>query len=198
MLNCDNVKSLLSQYLYNAYGDITECKISYLRYKPGVNCIITYTASFKKQLSERQPPVVFYAKVYTSDDYHNAVNKAQQHRWIKQTDMKPFIALPEHHTLLYFFPNDCALDGLRVLSNFKKIQRILYEHFNKYDEQNWRISDRRLRIATVRYKPERRAVLRCFIWAKNRLTNKKRRFRIYMRIYGDDRGSSVYSIQKKL
>ena len=108
------------------------------------------------------------------------------------------ISLPENRAILFLFPNDFVIEGLRILSDPKKVQRILYEHFEKYPEKDWRISDRLLRLTTVRYKPERRVVLHCKTRVFNRRTREGNKIRAYFRLYGDDHGAFVFSLQKDL
>lgn len=196
MLDPKNVRSILAERLSGRDRDFGDCAIPYIRYKPGTNCIIAYRLAVEGQGGEAE--ILFYAKVHTAEDYSTAAGKSKAHRWIEIPGFEPVLTLPEQSAILYFYPNDCVIDGLRVLSDPKKIQRILYEYHDKYPESEWRISDRKIRLTVVRYKPERRVVLRCDTKAVNRKSGERKPLTVFLRIYGDERGADVFSLQQKL
>lgn len=196
MLVPENVGSLLKGRLSENVGIIKECRILYIRYKPGTNCIVTYQLQVESDGDSKE--ILFYAKLYTENDYDNAARKAAASRWIPVPGLDPYLPFPDLATILYFYPNDCLIDGLRILSDLKKIQRILYESYDQYPEDKWRISNRQIHLNVVRYKPERRVVLRCNPRAKNRETDKWVWLKLYIRIYADDRGADLFSLQEKI
>lgn len=198
MLNADKVRLILKEKLTDVAGAITGCQISYIRYKPLTNCIVAYSLTYKSEHSDVAREILCYAKIHTDSDFKNAAEKAKSHRWMEIDPLPATLILTEFNAVIYFFPNDSIIDGLRLLSDPKKIQRILYEHYDKYPEKEWRISDRRLKFTPVRYKPERRAVLRCRTKTVNRQTGKKSPLEFYLRIYADERGADVYEIQRAL
>ncbi len=196
MLVPENVGSLLKDGLSESAGNIRECRILYIRYKPGTNCIVAYQLQVESGGDSKE--ILFYAKLYTKNDYDNAARKAAVSRWIPVPGLDPYMLFPDLATILYFYPNDCLIDGLRILSDLKKIQRVLYESYDQYPEDKWRISNRQIHLNVVRYKPERRVVLRCNSRAKNRETNKWAWLKLYVRIYADDRGADIFSLQEKI
>lgn len=196
MLVPENVCSILKDRLSKSVGNIKECRILYIRYKPGTNCIVAY--QLQVESDDYSKEILFYAKLYTENDFDNAARKAAASRWIPVPGLDPYMTLPDLATILYFYPNDCLIDGLRILSDLKKIQRILYESYDQYPEDKWRISNRQIHLNIVRYKPERRVVLRCNPRAKNRETNKWVWLKLYIRIYADDRGADLFSLQEKI
>jgi thiamine kinase-like enzyme len=139
-----------------------------------------------------------YVKLYTADEYKTALDKARLHRWANYCEMGEYLLLPDYLAILYFFPNDPAIDGLRIVENPKKIQRILYRHYEKYPQKDWRISDRKLKFDILRYKPERRAVIRFDTKAVRHADGHKEKLSVFARIYADDSGRQVYDLQKKL
>jgi len=198
MLDSKAVMDLLKERLGDALGEIERCEISYIRYKPVTSCIIAYALQCSREIFKGSTQFLLYAKIYIDGDYQNAVEKSRVHRWTEILDMDPVIILPDYRAILYLFPNDLIIEGLRVLSNPKKIQRILYKHYDRYPEEEWRISDRKLRLKVVRYKPERRVVLRSTTRAIHRRTNVRENVSVYIRLYGDDRGADVYTLQENL
>jgi Ser/Thr protein kinase RdoA (MazF antagonist) len=198
MMDPKAVVMILDEHLRGALGEIRDCNITYLRYKPATSCIIAYTLQCSREIIGRSSQFRIYAKVYADDDYQIAVEKSRSHRWVTVLDSDPVIALPEIRAVLYLFPNDSIIDGLRILSDPRKIIRILYENYDRFPEKDWRISDKMLRVETVRYKPERRAVLHCKSRVFNRRTGDRDRIRAYLRLYGDDRGADVFTLQRHL
>lgn len=174
----------------------------YVRYKPEANCLIGFNceiaagakpADFKDDFTA----AALYAKLYTKTDYPQAVAKAMSRRWLNGYTLEPFVAVPESCAILYFFPNDALLEGLRLVSDPKKIQRALYDCGANSPElaaENWRISDRRLRARIVRYKPERRAVVRCQTKITNRKTEERNSLVAYLRFYADQRARGVANL----
>lgn len=192
------VGTILDRHLRGALGKIEECTITYLRYKPATSCIIAYTLQCSREIIGRSSQFRLYAKLYTDDDYQIAVEKSRSHRWVRVLDSDPVIPLPENKAILYLFPNDSTIDGLRILSDPRKIKRILQENYDRFPEKDWRISDKMLRVDIVRYKPERRAVLYCKSRVFNHRTGDRDRIRLYLRLYGDERGADVFALQKSL
>lgn len=198
MLNAGEVHQILKEKLTDIAGAIIGCEISYIRYKPLTNCIIAYSLKYKSADSDEAREILCYAKLHIDPDFKNAVEKIMSHRWMETKPFPATLVLTDYNAIIYFFPNDGIIDGLRLLSNPKKIQRILYENYDEYPEKEWRISDRKLKLTTVRYKPERRAVLKCRTKTVNRQTGQRFPLEFYIRIYADERGADVYEIQKAL
>lgn len=198
LLDAEWIRVLLERKLKGVLGKIERCQVSYIRYKPATSCIIAYTMQCTREIFGRSLQYLLYAKIYSEADFQIAFEKSRSHRWVNLPGTDPVIPLPENRAILFLFPNDFVIEGLRVLSDPKKVQRILYEHFEKYPEKDWRISDRLLRLTTVRYKPERRVVLHCKTRVFNRRTKEGDKIRAYFRLYGDDHGAFVFSLQKNL
>lgn len=169
---------------------VDTCRPVYVRYKPGTNCIAAYEAA---GVDGAGAPLVMrlYGKALTAADYAQAVDKLASKRWIQPAVGLPLATLDDQRVVLFAFPNDGVLDGLRLLSHPKKIQRALYDHAAPGDEDQWRISDRRLTLTTIRHKPEKRAVTRVDTRARHRVTGEKRDLRVYLRTYRDQRGSAM-------
>ncbi|HSH00282.1 MAG TPA: aminoglycoside phosphotransferase family protein, partial [candidate division Zixibacteria bacterium] len=194
VLNSEEIASALGKQTISAGWDDTSCERFYIRYKPGMNCIAAYRA---KAGNQGESDLAIYAKAYTIADFALARQKAQEHRWVGG-DAPPVIELPQECALLFVFPNDFALEGLRILTDPKKIQRLLYQWCDWIDETHWRISDRRLTVTPVRYKPERRAVFKCSTRATHRGAGERQAVNVYARVYADDRGASVFDFMNEM
>jgi tRNA A-37 threonylcarbamoyl transferase component Bud32 len=198
LLNPSKVCGLLADVFNERNIDITSCEIAYIRYKAKTNCIIAYRIYFKSGSLTTVEKALCYAKIHTVSDFPDAAAKINTHKWAVPGCFEPTIALPDLSAVLYFFPNDGKIEGLKNYSDPKKLQRLLYEHYDKYPENIWRISDRQMKLKIERYKPERRVVARCKTKAYNRRDGDKVKLRFYIRNYADDRGEISYKIQSEL
>lgn len=198
LMDLSRVKEIISKSLHNHAIKICECKIEYLRYKPGTNCIIAYRLTYSVDIKDILEEILFYAKVYTGDDYINAAEKITSPRLISSPYFEPVIKLPGLSAILYFFPNDSVIEGLKIYSDSKKIQRLIYENYDKYPESKWRISNSQMRFKIKRYKPERRVVAKFITKAYRREDNTRERLRLYIRNYADDLGETSFKIQRDL
>lgn len=173
---------------------IVDCRLAYLRYKPGTNAVVLHELT----LADRPDPVLVHAKCYTGSDYAVAREKARTLRLIETPCGSPAGRDDAHRMLLFQFPNDQVLDGMRFATHPKKIQRTLYAHDGTIDEADWRISDSRLRISPVRFKPEKRAVVRVDTRARHRRSGEKRPVRVYARVTAGTAGAAAAALTARL
>ncbi len=189
-----DTKSMLehmSLWLEDSVEYTVSCLVNYVRYKPRTNCIVAYKLQCVSA-DGSNITVLCYGKTFTDSEYDSASSKSKSKKW-GTTDKTPGVYLiPEYSAILYRFPNDAILDGLRDFNSPKKIQRALYRHLSEFPEENWRISDRKLRVDAVSYKPERRAVLRIRSKVTHRESAERRPLTIYARFYTDERGEKIY------
>jgi aminoglycoside phosphotransferase (APT) family kinase protein len=168
----------LARSLLPAGAEILGCRPWYLRYKPATNASVVY----QLEIAGQDQPVLVHAKCHTGEDYIQARDKAAAARMLDVKVGLPFAALDDPGILLFNFPNDQGLRGLRFAAHPKRLQRALYAHETGLDDSIWRISDSRMVITPVRFKPEKRAVLRLDTRARHRLDGRKKPVRVYARI----------------
>ncbi len=192
------VKRALESNLKDLSKEIAECKGVYVRYKPATNCIVSYTVECRHGNNWDTSKLMFYGKCFTPEDFAVAIEKVNTHRWDECSFLKPVILLPEVNVIFYVFPNDCEMKGLPTVTDARKISRILHDIDDFLPRSCWRISDKRLKIEVIRYKPEKRAVVKITSRAVNRKDHTKRSFSVYLRTYSDDRGKSIYYTMKDL
>jgi thiamine kinase-like enzyme len=198
VFDTDIIKESLENHLAKSGLSIIGCEISYIRYKPRTSCIIVYNLKASGPIIFGLDEIPVCVKIFTESGYRIADEKARLRRWVHIEGIAPYILFPEKMAILYFFPNDPVIDGLRILEHPKKIQRILYQHYKKYPENKWRISNKQLKIWIKRYKPERRAVLKLRTKAYSHFESDKKKIKVYTRIYADDRGERVFNLQDRL
>lgn len=160
------------------------CRPVYVRYKPGTNAVAVHELAF----ADGRAPLLVQGKCLAAADWDNARDKAVATDWATPATGAPLALCPDERILLLAFPNDPALDGLRFAAHAKRMQRAIYAHCDFLPEAEWRVSDRRLELTPVRFKPEKRAVVRLDTRAVHRLTGERRPLRLYARVDADGRG----------
>ncbi len=118
------------------------CRVAYIRYKPGTNCIILY--EFPQPSG---PPVWVYAKLFAED---------RVSRPSDQTLLSAYY--PEHRMALVSFPHDLQMPSLHLVmtpdQRGKVLKSVISERRRAGFEPYWGT------WAPIRYKPERRCVMR--------------------------------------
>lgn len=185
LLDTNLVQQRLNSCLPSDATHFDTCKISNLRRKTRTNCTICYELT---RASESAPSNEFvYIRAFSKSEYSDAERRAQQSRWAMTVENLSITPLRDLCAIVYWFPNDERLDGLRRIVVPKKLQRLFYEHLTEYPLADWRISDRSIRLRLIRYKPERRAILRCRFRAhRNDKTDSHERF-VYLGLYEGER-----------
>lgn len=199
LLDADKVKDILYHYFKDVIDNNSRCTISYIRYKPATSCLVAYSILYRLNDSDEPSELLFYGKCYTESNYDNAHRKAAVNQWIKTDELQPVVPLPELFSIIYLFPNDCQLDGLQTIYNSRKVRRLLYEYVPDYSKSGlWRISHKRMRTKVVRYKPEKRAVIRINTPVTNRRTDREKQLCLYIRNYCQNNGAIIYNCMKNL
>jgi hypothetical protein len=175
-----------------------EGQIAYLRYKPATSCVVLYAFSDMPASTEAVAEGMVYGKCFTSLNFAAALAKALAGSTPANVPGAAVIPLPDCCTILYRFPYDAELFGLKILTEPKKLQRLLYDLVEPYPAADWRISDRKLRTTTIRYKPEKRAVLRVDTRGVHRSSGRREDIRVYLRTYNDDRGAQAHRFMTEL
>lgn len=118
----------------------------YIRYKPGVNCLVAY------HLDIAGTPVEGYAKAYRVDDPKLAT--AHRRRATDGLLGRGRIMLSEIAAEVMIFPNDDKLPGLANMCSAERQQALLSRLLPGPTDLNG------ARLEALRYKPERRCVMR--------------------------------------
>ena len=122
-------------------SDVSKCRVAYIRYKPGTNCLVLY------QIQEGdQSPVWAYAKILS-----------QELRPLRSGRRQYFHYHPDLRMIIAAFPDDLKMPALRLAHSRSERQRVLTRliaskkrgAFQPY-WGDW---------TPIRYKPERRCVL---------------------------------------
>jgi aminoglycoside phosphotransferase (APT) family kinase protein len=176
-------------------GDrVRSCQPLYIRYKPQTNAVAVHAL----KLEGRPDWLLVHGKCHTDDDFGSAAEKAAQGRTADVAHGCPLVVRPSLRLLLFMFPHDQALSGLRFATTPKKVQRALYALEPWLGDDDWRISDRRMTIKPIRFKPEKRAVLRIDTRARHKVSGAKQPVRVYARVDAGQHGEAAAELMIRL
>jgi len=145
LLDAEQLRRKLSHHIDTS--KLEDFKLSYVRYKPGMNCLGRYEFRFGGKTH------MAYAKTFTAD----AAIKLDKARIIPQLNgpLGPGrLVLPESNLFISFFPNDLRLRSISRLSRPEARDRLLGRIFD--DNLDWEGCEKSI----LNYKPERRLVVR--------------------------------------
>lgn len=196
LLDVEQVRRILNCHVSDVLTEIESCRVTYIRYKPFTNCIIAYSAHYRS--NDNPVELLFYGKCYTKEDYLLAAQKVAELVPNQSKYENTVISVPEFSSIFYLFPYDTVLDGLETVFDSRKLVRHLYDYYTEFPKSSWRISDKKLRTTVVRYKPEKRAVIRIDTRVRNRRDPQKRDICLYARTYSDESGDAIFKRMKNL
>lgn len=128
-------------------GANTGAAVTYLRYKPGRNCLTGF------RLQSSNGPVEFYVTAYGPDAAHK-VRKRQQRLLDSNRSIRPVAVWPETGIVVHAFPNDEVLKLLPRIADADRrsalLRKIVPDRPALWDA----------RVEYLRYKPLRRFVAR--------------------------------------
>lgn len=187
LLDADAVKALLEPQIREAGGRILDCRVSYVRYRPGRNCVASYVVTHQDRTGGTPRSLLWYGVCLTAERFAKAHRKVAARPWVKPLLGQPVTALAGYKMLLFAYPNDRRLDGLRVLGREDTLRRFLHGHLSKERF----LSDKKITTTTLRYKPENRAVLRCETEARPGFRDESSETTVYLRVYSNERAAAT-------
>lgn len=132
---------------------------SYLRYKPGTNCLVSY------RLQTPDAEVIVHAKAH-GPDTRDKIAKAKQKPETPGLLGAGRIFLEDENIVVSFFPNDAKLKSLPRIADTESRREVLRKLLPDSPEL-WDGA-----LQTLRYKPERRYVARLLDDGESRVTLK--------------------------
>lgn len=172
------------------------CRITNLRQKTRTSCTICYSLSRESDVGATSE--FAYVRAFSNREFADAERRAQQSRWATTSDNLTITPMHDLCGIVYWFPNDERLDGLRRIVAPKKLQRLFYQYFLEYPQEAWRISDRSIRLQIIRYKPERRAVMRCRFRAQHKVDAERRERFVYLGLYEKERLAELVGATRRI
>ncbi|MDH5327896.1 MAG: aminoglycoside phosphotransferase family protein [Gammaproteobacteria bacterium] len=125
----------------------------YIRYKPGTNCLVAYHVHTSRRVLN------VYARAF-GDDASEKQEKLNRDDWKLRSDTshsyaQPMINLEKEAVAVYFFPLDKKLKRIGKFDKASRRLRLLEKLF-----PDLCVSKEQLQFVQLRYKPERRHVVR--------------------------------------
>src|SRR3712207_2876006 len=183
LLYTDMVRRHLEPYIRQAGNGILDCRVAYVRYRPSGECVAGYVVTHQKRPSGTPQECFWYGVCFTPETFTNVHREVVAKPWVKPTFGPPFITLTDYKTLLFAYPNDRRLDGLRILEREGTLREFLCNHLPR---ERWPSADEKLATSVVRYIPERRAVLSCEAESQQQSSDAA----IYLRAYRNQRSAT--------
>lgn len=100
-------------------------------------------------------------------------------------------------SVLFLFPNDRHLRGLRFIATMDKLKRTL-TGLPGIGSAGWRVSGHRSELLSIRYKPEKRFIARVRMELKNDTTQTIEPLDAFLRFFPDDRGDVIHRLATTL
>ena len=182
LLYTDMVERRLEPHIRQAGNGILDCRVAYIRYRPNGYCVVRYVITHQKRLGGTPQEFFWYGVCFTPETFTNAHRMVVAKPWVEPTFGPPFIALTDYKTLLFAYPNDRRLDGLRILDSEDTLREFVCNHL---PEERWPSADEKLATTVMRYKPENRAVLRCEAESQPQSSDAA----VYLRVYASKRSA---------
>lgn len=173
------------------HAALETCVPDYLRYKPGVSCLIGYSLYFSGNGSISRSTQRVYGRLFHAREGRGAYEKARRTHTASPAFGPPVAYLDEINMMVSFYPNDRCLRGLRFLLDPDKLKRIAQQNLSRLVREPWWIRGRRTTIDVLSYKPERHCVVRCELGVRNVQTGEKGTLRAIAKILPAEEGSYI-------
>lgn len=197
LLDAGHIGNVIRKQLQTAGHELTACTIEYIRYKPSTNCLATYRVTYRDDQNEVLETVL-WGKAFARADFAVATDKLKSRQKRMTNILAEGIVLEGALIIIDDIANDMQLEGLQTIFDSRKLRRILYELVPDYPASQWRISHKRLTTSIIRFKPEKRAVVRIATIATNLASGEERDLIMFLRCYCDSRGENIFAVMQNL
>jgi len=162
-------------------------RIDYVRFKPGIGCLLG--------LGHGGSPndlgyVRLLDEVAAETCYRKYAPRSKDGAWVDR--------LPGFPAVFFRFPFDRHVVGLGAVVDPGRVKHILHESVPGLGAGEARVRGRRSTCTILRYKPERRAVVRVDAGIRDERTGEKSTRRFAVRAYADDRGAATLTALRRL
>ena len=198
LLDPERVLSVLREKIPSAAGVVSQCRVAYVRYKPNTNCLASYAVTFAPSGSDQTSTIWLSGKCYTEADFSVALSKRSALTFESLLGITRPIILREERIIILPAEQDSLMAGLQTAFDSRKLVRLLHKHLENYPKKLWRISDRRCNLDFIRFKPEKRAVLRLSTKVVSRDSGEKRKVVWYIRAYANASGLRLHQLMSEL
>lgn len=163
--------------------------IGYVRYKPDAGCLLGI-----QTLDDDGDVPVGYVKLFDREDPETCYRKYAG--W--ESDGGWVALAPDLNAVLFRFPLDRAVRSLRFLVDRNRLKHVLHESAEGFSPSGQRIRGSKSRLHLLKYKPERRCIVRADLVTKDERTGARSERRIVAQANGDDSGARVHAVTAHL
>lgn len=154
--------------------------VTYLRLKPGRSALLGLTLEWRGAAGVPRT----LASLYVGADASLAAAKARTRRLLDPLVGPAIADVPSLPGVLSAFPNDRVLKGLAAAADARRVGNRLGAADAPWGAAGWRVRSRATSVVPVRWKPERRAVLRAELGLKRDATGEMAYETVWLRAYG--------------
>jgi hypothetical protein len=201
-LSIEKMTSILQRRLAEDFESvqyrITECVPEYIRYKPGVSCVIGYCLYVSDGNDLTQKIQRVHGRFLTPGAGEEEYTKALKTHTAAPPWGPPVVYLRELEMMISFFPNDRSLRGLHFILDPDKMKRVAQSRLVEYVKEPWLIKGKRTRIDVLSYKPERHCVIQCRFGMRNLDSREKKRISVIGKILRREEGEYIYGTNRKI
>lgn len=172
--------------------------ISYVRFKPDVGCLLGVHAGASGADGGRRvgaPEPLGYLKIFV--DSHAAAECVTKYRprernggWVE--------LLPDARTVFFRFPLDRNVRGLRFVTDVNRLKHLLHAGTADFEPHGLRVRGGRSRVELLKYKPERRCIVRADLAVRDERTGERGARQIVAQANGDDSAADVLRVLRHL
>ncbi len=156
-LDSSAMRAYIAERVVDA-GEVHSLKPYYLRFKGQHGALVGWRLEIR--LNEEVAQTFLTVRAAPLARLRSEAERFHDRRLRMYSGLRPVTLDEEHEVLLLAFPVDRMLSRLRHLVRLGRFRRLLVERSASPEERHERIGKRRSHLDVLRYKPERRAVLR--------------------------------------
>ncbi|HZS08525.1 MAG TPA: phosphotransferase [Blastocatellia bacterium] len=180
-----------------ATQEITDCRIVYVRYRPGNSCTVSYLLA----VADAQTGVNQLCRISLlacrPGESRAAMVSALSHSADAINPGAGLIHLPDLEAVAWVFPNDRKLMGLAALTDSEHLRnRLLPEVIRGSFGEEWRITD--VTSEVVSFVAERACTMRVKVALSDSSTGRKDTRILYGKTYRADEGDKAWQCQQRL
>jgi aminoglycoside phosphotransferase len=164
-------------------------EVTYVRFKPGTGCLFGLEVrgldgethdGYVKVFFEGSPAVPF-------EKYRT---RAKGDGWVA--------LLPSVRSLYFHFPLDRAVIGLPYVAEMQKLKHVLHEAVPELSPGTTRVRAKRSSLTLIKYKPERRCIVRADLGLTGGAAGEGGRMRIIAQASADEGAAHVFRLMVRL
>lgn len=176
ILNTEIIKATLEGLCLDQHKRILRLEISFVRYNPGVSCVVSYNVLIEDVQRGTTDESIFYISSFAPERSRQMAERLDRQKWVPGAILPAPRPIQSLNAICYQFPNDGAIPGLKLLANQEKLLEIIDGAFDCESGPIKTDKSHPLFCHRLRYKPENRYIARCeFNCAKAARTTDKRK-----------------------